>query len=31
MRSTEIADDLTEVLHTQEEIHSRIAEMCREI
>ena len=31
MRSTDIADDLTEVLHTQEEIHSRIAEMCREI
>jgi hypoxanthine phosphoribosyltransferase len=31
MRSTEIAQDLTEVLHTEEEIHGRIAEMCREI
>ena len=31
MRSTDIADDLTEVLHTEEQIHARIAEMCREI
>ena len=31
MRSTEIAHDLTRVLHTEEEIHGRIAEMCREI
>ncbi|MBF4630498.1 hypoxanthine phosphoribosyltransferase [Clavibacter phaseoli] len=31
MRSTDIADDLTEVLHTEDEIHGRIAGMCREI